>query len=509
MQGADGHLRLNPADFPSPPAAIARVVRLASDPDVTSDTLGAVIASDPAFTAELLRTVNSPFHGLKQPVTAAARAVTILGIRALRNLAICFAVRDSLRNSGLRDTDLQGFWEDCLRRAVAARAIARLTGTVSPEEAFTIGLLQDFGVLALLRANRGQAAHWAQWRLQLPEARREIEMTQFGISHDGIAKLLGERWSLPPQFVDALANHHFPEKCGLPSRDLAFVAFHADNVGALLTGRSSAALAAVRGGLRETYQIEEAITDKFLDALPGEVEDAAAGLGMRVARQAPFANILAEANRTLVQMNMSYQEITGRLEAALVEKERLMEQLAAANAELARLASFDSLTGLSSRRHYETLFRELLTRAAATGKPVSLVMVDLDNFKRVNDNYGHPTGDAVLRSTAAAILANSHDADIKARLGGEELAVVLPDTDAHQALASSERLREAIARASVTTGKGPLRVTASFGVATFMGSGQAVDVERLATMLTDLADKALYQSKEHGRNRVTVGGLIR
>ncbi len=509
MQEAGAQLSLNPADFPSPPAAIARVVRLASDPDVTSDKLGAVVASDPAFTAELLRTVNSPFYGLKQPVTAAARAVTVLGIRALRNLAICFAVRDSLRNSGLRGPDLEVFWEDCLRRAVAARAIARATGKVSPEEAFTIGLLQDFGVLALLRANRNHTAQWAEWRLQLPEPRREIEVTQFGISHDGVAKLLGERWSLPQQLTDALATHHTPEKCPPPSRELAFVAFHADNIGALLAGKTSAALPAVRIGLKETYKLEDKATDKLLDGLPGEVEAAAAGLGMRVAKQAPFANILAEANRTLVQMNMSYEEITSRLEAALAEKEMLMQQLAGANAELARLAFFDPLTGLCNRRHYDKVFRELLTRAASTGKPLSLVMVDLDKFKSVNDNYGHPTGDAVLRSTAAAILANSHDADLKARLGGEELAVVLPDTDAHQALAAAERLREAIARASVTTAKGPLRVTASFGVATFMGSGQPVDVERLVTMLTEVSDKALYESKENGRNRVTVGGLIR
>ncbi len=509
MLDAGAHLSLNPADFPSPPAAIARVVRLASDPDVTSDRLGACVASDPVFTAELLRTVNSPFYGLKQPVTAAARAVTLLGIRALRNLAICFAVRDSVRNSGLRGPDLEIFWEDCLRRAVAARAIARVTGKVSPEEAFTIGLLQDFGVLALVRSNRSPAGQWSEWRLQLPEARRQTELTLFGMTHDGISKLLGDRWSLPAALVDALANHHCPEKCGLASRELAYVAFHADNIAALLACKTAAALAAVRAGLKEAYKLEERAIDTLLDALPGEIEAAAAGLGMRVSKQAPFANILAEANRTLVQMNMSYEEITNRLEAALMEKEMLMEELAGANAELARLAFFDPLTGLCNRRHYDKVFRELLTRAAATGKPLSLVMVDVDKFKLVNDNYGHPAGDAVLRSTAAAILGSSHDADLKARLGGEELAVVLPDTDAHQALAAAERLREAIARASVTTAKGPVRVTASFGVATFMGSGQAVDVERLVAVLTDVSDKALYESKQNGRNRVTVGGLVR
>jgi diguanylate cyclase (GGDEF)-like protein len=192
-----------------------------------------------------------------------------------------------------------------------------------------------------------------------------------------------------------------------------------------------------------------------------------------------------------------------------MEKEMLMEQLAMANAELARLAFFDPLTGLCNRRHFDSLFRDLLTRASMASRPVSLVMVDLDRFKSVNDTYGHATGDAVLRASSAALVAASHDADLKARLGGEELAVVLPDTDAHQALAAAERFREAIARSSVTTHQGPLRVTASFGIATFMGSGARVDLDRLASVLCEVADKALYESKNNGRNRVTIGGVVR
>ncbi len=509
MQEAHAQISLNPADLPSPPTAIARVVRLASDPEVTSEKLGAVIVSDPAFTAELLRTVNAPFYGLKQPVTAASRAVTVLGIRALRNLAICFAVRDSLRNSGLRAQDLELFWEDCLRRAVASRAIARAVGGISPEEAFTLGLLQDFGMLALLRANRKDASQWGTWRGLLPETRRDEELARYGITHDGIAKMLGERWGLPANFVASLAFHHDPGSAPPAARDLARVAGNADQIGALLAGHTSASLVAVRASLKRDYKIEEEAADKLLEALPGEVEAAAVGLGMRVARQPNFAQILSEANRTLVSMNVSYEELTQRLEALLKEKEQLMEQLGVANAELARLAFFDPLTGLCNRRHFDSLFRELLTHSAQEGRPISLVMVDLDKFKSVNDNYGHAVGDAVLRSCSAALLASSHDSDIKARLGGEELAVVLPDTDAHQALAAAERFREAIARGSVSTAKGPLRVTASFGVSTFVGSGARVDLDKLSTVLFEVADKALYESKANGRNRVTVGGVVR
>lgn len=510
MQEATAQLSVNPADLPSPPAAIARVVRLASDPEVTSEKLGAVIASDPAFTAELLRTVNSPFYGLKQPVTAAARAVTVLGIRALRNLAICFAVRDSLRNSGLRAQDLEVFWEDCLRRAVAARTVARVSGMVPPEEAFTVGLLQDFGMLAMLKANRKDFTHWGRWRAMTPDERRVEERERYGVGHDGLARALGERWGLPRQLVDALAGHHDPASLQAgPVRELATLAQCADLVCTLLAARSNVALGEVRATLKRAYKLDDAASDKVLEAIPAEVESAASALGMRVSRQPNFAAILAEANRTLVEMNVSYEELTQRLERLLMEKEMLMEQLAMANGELARLAFFDPLTGLCNRRHFDSLFRDLLTRASIEARPVSFVMVDLDRFKSVNDNYGHATGDAVLRAASAALVGASHDADLKARLGGEELAVVLPDTDAHQALAAAERFREAIARATVTTHQGPLRVTASFGVSTFVGSGSKVDLDRLATVLSEVADKALYESKNNGRNRVTIGGVVR
>ena len=504
-------ISLNPADFPSPPAAMARVVRLASDPDVTSASLGAAISSDPAFTAELLRTVNSPFYGLKSPVTAAARAATVLGIRALRNLAICFSVRDSLRNSSFRAHDLEAFWQDCLRRGVAARTLARVASRISPEEAFTLGLLQDFGMLALLSQNRKEASRWRMWQELLPDARRVEEQARFGMTHDSLCLVLGQHWGLPRQLTESLAWHHAPTDPAVPSdvRELAKLAFVADLVCCLMSARTAESLAATRAAMWVHFGLAETAADKLLAGIAPEVEAAASALGMGVDRQPSFASVLAEASRTLVVMNTSYEELAQRLEATLAEKDSLVAQLAEANAALALLAFYDPLTGLYSRRHYDTLFPELLTRAAMESKPIALVMLDLDRFKLVNDTHGHTTGDKVLRMTAQALGAAGVDTDIKARIGGEEFAIVLPGMTVHAAMAAAERLREAVAAGSVTTPTGTLQVTASFGVAAFVGTGTPVDAARLAVLLGEVADKALYESKNAGRNRVTVGGVIR
>lgn len=502
---------LNPVDFPSPPAAMARIVRLASDPDVTSASLGAAISTDPAFTAELLRTVNSPFYGLKSSITAASRAATVLGIRALRNLAICFSVREALRTSSFRAHDLDAFWQDCLRRGVAARTLARVSRCIAPDEAFTLGLLQDFGMLALLRDNRKEAAQWHKWQALLPDERKVEEQARFGMTHDSLCRVLGQHWGLPQQLTESLAWHHTPTDPAVPSeaRDLAKIAFVADLICCLMNARSAEALGATRAAMWTHFGIAEPAADKLLAGIAPEVEAAAAALGMDVAQQPSFASVLAEASRTLVEMNTSYEELTQRLEATLAQKDSLVVQLAEANAALALLAFYDPLTGLYSRRHYDTLLPELLTRAALESKPIALVMLDLDRFKLVNDTHGHTTGDKVLRMVAQALAAAGVDTDIKARIGGEEFAIVLPGMTVQAAMAVAERLREAVAAGSVATPTGTLHVTASFGVVAFVGTGTPVDAERLAVLLAEVADKALYESKNAGRNRVTVGGVIR
>ena len=150
---------IQPSDLPAPPEATARIVRACSDSDVGAHQLARIVSSDPVLTAEILRTVNSAFFGLSRPVKSAAQAVTVMGNRALRNLALCLAVRDAVKPGSIHDFDIMDYWEDALRRAVAARCLSHDVG-VDPDEAFTIGLLQDFGMLALLYAQPHKGSVW-------------------------------------------------------------------------------------------------------------------------------------------------------------------------------------------------------------------------------------------------------------------------------------------------------------------------------------------------------------
>lgn len=158
-----------------------------------------------------------------------------------------------------------------------------------------------------------------------------------------------------------------------------------------------------------------------------------------------------------------------------------------------RLAATDSLTKIANRRSFELTMERELARATRTSEHVSLVMLDLDHFKRLNDTLGHQGGDEVLRNAAAALVCECREFDTPARYGGEEFAVILPGCGPEQAHEIAERLRRAVAHAP-----NPLPLTASAGVATF--PSHAGDAESLVRA----ADEALYVSKRAGRDRTTV-----
>lgn len=181
----------------------------------------------------------------------------------------------------------------------------------------------------------------------------------------------------------------------------------------------------------------------------------------------------------------------------LTEQNALLQQL---NAALALLAANDSLTGLSNRRTLMELGVNECRRAQRFGHPLSVLVVDIDLFKAVNDDWGHLAGDRVICAVAQACRARTRQGvDTVARYGGEEFVLVLPETDTPEALRLAESLRDAVAALQVVVNDtgGTARVTVSIGVATLRQGD-----DRSFEDLVNQADKALYQAKETGRNNV-------
>lgn len=167
---------------------------------------------------------------------------------------------------------------------------------------------------------------------------------------------------------------------------------------------------------------------------------------------------------------------------------------------LEEMALRDSLTGLFNARYLQMRLGEELAAAKRHRTPVSYVLFDIDHFKQVNDDHGHPVGDRMLRLIGRTILSKLREGETAARVGGEEFALLLPHTSAKNAVMGAERIREAIGQTALETDSGhKLSVTVSAGVACIMDH----ETHSKETIYR-LADQALYQAKEQGRNRVVI-----
>jgi two-component system, cell cycle response regulator len=168
-----------------------------------------------------------------------------------------------------------------------------------------------------------------------------------------------------------------------------------------------------------------------------------------------------------------------------------------------RLATTDGLTGLLNHRTFQERLDAYLAQAQRYGKKLSLILCDIDHFKSVNDTYGHPIGDVVLKGVARTLAKEARNTDVVARYGGEEFAVVMPETDTAGAMVIAERIRERVAQVVFETEQGPLKVTMSLGVATFPADGDK------KAALVERADGCLYHAKRHGRNQSVAAETLR
>lgn len=180
----------------------------------------------------------------------------------------------------------------------------------------------------------------------------------------------------------------------------------------------------------------------------------------------------------------------------MLNSERLEMDLKKAQVDLQRLAATDSLTGIANNRSFFEAGEREIQRVRRYGRPLSVLMIDLDHFKEVNDTYGHAAGDRMLVEGTAIIRKLLRDIDVFGRIGGEEFAILLPETDLAGGMATAERLRAAIERTTIDAGNQALKVTISIGVALLAREDRGLEA------VLKRADDAMYEAKRRGRNRV-------
>ena len=208
---------------------------------------------------------------------------------------------------------------------------------------------------------------------------------------------------------------------------------------------------------------------------------------------------LAELGDNVNRMAAALQHERENLERVVAER---TQELQAVNSRLERLAVTDGLTGVFNHRRFQEALEAELLRSERHKRPMGVLMIDVDFFKKVNDAMGHPAGDELLRQLAVALGQDLRQTDLIARYGGEEFGVLLPETTKAEAMQVGERMRAAVEEKVNTGTLWPMRITVSIGVASFPEDGKSPEDLLVA------ADQALYQAKRQGRNRVRGAGAM-
>jgi diguanylate cyclase (GGDEF)-like protein len=212
-------------------------------------------------------------------------------------------------------------------------------------------------------------------------------------------------------------------------------------------------------------------------------------IGLMISRN--LTQLLRE-NTTQIENAIPNEALEARIEART-------EDLARDNEKLKEMAISDPLTRVFNRRYFFELAQQEMNKSRRYGHPISAIMLDLDYFKQINDQYGHLAGDLVLQTTAQFINDNIRDIDILARYGGEEFVILLPNTTSPDAREIAERICAVIDSQFIQVDEAKIPITASLGVAGFTEIAD-INIE----MLLDKADQALYEAKNTGRNRVAI-----
>ena len=485
--------------LPSPPSIAVRILDLVRRDDFSFIELAQVVQTDPALTGRVLRVANSGFYSLSRNVTSIETAVAVIGVNAVKNIALSFILAQTFHGPRGERFDFDRLWRRSITAAVAAQLISKTIGFRS-DETFIASLLQDIGIatLAVLRKRDYLVVLDEKARTGSPVT--EVERHVFGFDHQEVGTELLRMWGLPESVYLPILHHHDPDKAPHSLRVLCTVLWAADRLSSIYHGTGIAKnFQTATAILTQRFGLDESRAGTLIDGVAEKSTELLSQFSGDHVKIMPFSQILQDANAELSRLNFSYELLLLECRDAARKAERLAAELQSANERLREAAYRDGLTGLHNRQYFqETLEREIV-RSHRHQHSLSLILFDIDQFKKINDTYGHHCGDIVLKSVAQMVVQGTRRNDIVARYGGEEFAILLPETALESALKKGESCLTAIRNTEIGAEEHRIRVTISIGIA-HCAPSQGVSADGLI----QAADRALYFSKRQGRNRITV-----
>ncbi|OAG27357.1 sensor domain-containing diguanylate cyclase [Thermodesulfatator autotrophicus] len=483
-------------DLPSFPPLAFKLVDAVKEGSF--EKLAQLIRLDPALSSKVLKIANSPFFSRGKKIESLDSAIAILGTEMLLNIALSFVLIKFFAKKDGGKFDFLHFWRRSLTAAVAASLLAEACN-YSQEKLYLGGLLMDIGILVLYHLRPNDYIQVLEDKkiegISIIEAERKV----FGVTHPEVGKELVPIWNLPFYLENYIFYHHEPDKAPKNLFKEIEILYLADRISSIYyTNNTVDKYNVLLKRATDILGLSLQNIENIIDKTANKTKEIFEMFDLPKYEIIPYSLILAEANRELQRINLNYALLLQKLKEEKQRAELLAKKLKEKNRFLMEIALKDALTGLYNRHYFQKRLKEEIERYHRYKNFLSVIILDIDHFKEINDKYGHLCGDEVLKNLANILQEETRKSDILARYGGEEFIILLPFTDINGAKSLAERLRQKIAKSKFTCEKYCFSITVSFGVASIK-PGQKVTI----TELLSAADKALYVSKKQGRNRVT------
>ncbi len=494
---------LNADGLPTLSTVASRLISITAEEETTINDIAALISKDISLSAKILKVVNSSFYSFPQQIGTIHQAASILGTNAVRSLVLSFSFLkpDKQSKTGF---DYAMFWEQSLFEAVASRMLMNAIEAEDSEEGFVAGLLQNLGILILARTFPEQYQQVEKLITDQEMERCYAEKMTISATHPYIGSEVVKHWGFPSVLIDPIQYHHEPHKLKTTDRKVKQITDIVALSGILSTVYSAkkpdSVIAMFKAQAKRKLNMTDKNLEDFLDKVHTEVQETAKFFDLKIKNQKSVAEVLQIANAELSVLNLSYEQMNRSLVEKTVQLELLTAELEKKNKILGKLANIDGLTEAYNHRYFQDFLDREINRAGRNSYTVSVVMIDIDHFKKFNDSNGHQAGDYILRQFSAIAQESLREYDLFARYGGEEFVLVLPETTLEDAEGVAEKLRAAIADNPFVNGQETYYITASFGVADMTPSEEDFGKDKLISY----ADEALYTAKKKGRNRVAV-----
>ena len=496
---------LQSGGLPTLPVMASRLITLMADEETTLADIARLISRDVALSAKILKVSNSAFYHFPQQIGSIQQAVSILGTNAVRSLVLSFSFLNTGKGEFQNSFDFKAFWKHSLAAAAASRLVVEKVKGIEPEEVFVAGLLQNLGELIVARTMPNAYEQVLQTETASSADRLAVEADLLGADHPTIGSEVARSWGFPASLFIPMRYHHTPASYDGDDKNIetTIKAVYLSDllIGILYSEKPEHYHKLFRKESKKLLGFSNDDIENVLNQLHVLVEEAGDYFGLKIKNLKSIQEILQEANIRLSLINLDYEQMNKQLVAAKMKLEKLADELRAKNEILDNLANVDGLTNVFNHRYFQNVLDQEIDRAVRNGSVLSLLLIDIDNFKKFNDTYGHQTGDFILREFSRTLKRNIRSYDTLARYGGEEFAIILPSTDEEAALIVAEKLRKAIEETLFEKegSTAAYRLTASIGVSSEIPSG----VEDFSkNECISRADQALYAAKKQGRNMV-------